>query len=738
MNKDRFGFKPIPICLGLACLLFAIWLQLTKVPAIHSWVNQFNNIAYDIQLRAMHNTARIDPQLPISIVEIDDKSLKEQGRWPWSRNKMADLLNKLFEMGATVVAFDSIFPEPEQNIVDALIKQPGLPPAVVQSLIMIKQQFDYDRQFASSLAKGDSVLGIAFHADAQAAQGILPAPIITLSPEESKQLVLLNREYYTANLPLLQKAAKSGGFVNSFPDGDGIIRRVPLIIRHHDKIYPSLALEAARLYILAQETELIIENYGAARVVEGLRLDQQIIPTDDKGQVLIPFRGPQGSFPYISATDILTNKVSPDAVKNRIIFVGGTATGLGDLHATSMQSVYAGVEVHANIAAGIINNNFSYYPAWASGAELVGTVIIGLICAIIFPYLGPGWLLASTILASTGLFQLNTLLWQKQNIILSVGIPIILIILQAVLNLAYGYLLEGRRREELKSMFGQYVPKEHVDEMLRKKGDYGFYGESREMSVLFADIRNFTTISEKLEAAKLKEMLNHFFTPMTEIIFNHQGTIDKYVGDMIMAFWGAPLTDSLHAKHAIEAAIDMQNSVNNITADFKKLYGIEVKIGIGINSGLVNVGDMGSKFRRAYTVLGDNVNLASRLEGLSKYYGVGIVVGEATRNLCIDDFVFKPLDRVKVKGKDIAVEVYEPICASSDATEVLLAELSRYQEALDYYYAQQWQPAETLLTELAYLSPEVYIYKLYLSRIAELKSSHLPADWDGVFISKTK
>ncbi|CAM4389442.1 MAG: hypothetical protein LEGION0398_MBIBDBAK_01149 [Legionellaceae bacterium] len=734
--------KITPILLGFLCLAFTIWLQISDVKAVKLWVTQLNNFAYDMQLRTSLHEANIDGNLPIAIVDIDDKSLKEQGRWPWSRKKMAQLVTELFQKGATIIALDLIFPESENNIATEVIshlkKIPHFSPSLIKNMISLENVFNHDQLFAQSLELGDSVLGITFLNNEQAEQGSLPQALLTLNSSSAQRLNILESRNYLGNLPLLQKAAKSGGFINAFPDEDGIIRHAQLIIRNKNNVYPSLSLEAARLYLLSQSTDLIIVKKRKYQALEGIRFDQQTIPTDAKGQILIPFRGMQGSFPYLSATDIINKKINESEIKDKIIFIGTSAVGLGDLHATAVQNIYPGVEIHASVAAGVLQNHFPYHPAWAPGAEFITLIFIGLVLGIIFPYQGLGKLLLTAIMTSILLFRIDGLLWEKYGIVLSASLPLLLIIFQAIANIAYGYLIEGRRRELLKSMFGQYVPSAHVDQMLKQKGDYGFSGETRKMTILFADIRNFTTISEKLDAVQLKNMLNQFFTPMTQIIFQRNGTIDKYVGDMIMAFWGAPIEDDKHATHAIEAAMDMQAAVIRLREQFINQYNVELKIGIGINTGEVNVGDMGSEFRRSYTVLGDNVNLASRLEGLSKFYQVGIIVGENTYNDCRYDFVFKPLDKVKVKGKDIAVNVFEPISIREACTQEIKKELSRYEEGLHFYYAQEWDKAEQIMMELRYQYPQCYVYTLYLMRINELRNNPPKEAWNGVYISKTK
>jgi adenylate cyclase len=316
-------------------------------------------------------------------------------------------------------------------------------------------------------------------------------------------------------------------------------------------------------------------------------------------------------------------------------------------------------------------------------------------------------------------------------------VPVLMILMLVVFQLGYGFLFEARRSRHLKEMFGQYVPPALVEEMSRTGGHYDFSGESRELSVLFADIRNFTALSETLSAAELKALLNRFFTPMTRIIFDRRGTIDKYVGDMIMAFWGAPVRDADHAGHALAAALDMLRAMEDLREAFAREGLPPVAIGIGINSGVMNVGDMGSEYRRAYTVIGDAVNLASRLEGLTRFYGVDLVVGPRTRELATG-FVYRRLDRVRVKGKQEAVEVFTPLCSVTELDEVLRQELDTHERALEYFWARDWEHARALFEELRTACPNTRIYALYLERIERLRDRALPEDWDGVYERREK
>ncbi len=724
--------KRIPILLGFILLAFAIWAQVTHFTSVHHFITRFEDLAYDMQLLTRVYTQQKFNSNTLAIVDIDDKSISKEGRWPWNRDKIAALIGQIQQAGATVVALDILFSEKEENIanqVSAKLTQLNLmKPALVPFFQKIAPLFNNDAVLAKSFTSADTVLGFSF-VPRQTVEGELAAPLLQLSPLEQSQLGFFTAPGYIGNAPLFISSAKNTGFINVFPDVDGIIRHSPVLIEYKSGLYPSLALETARVYLL-EKISIVTAKYNNQLRLEGVKIGDHIIPTDSHGEVIIPFHGKSFYYPYYSATDVLHNKIPAGKFEGKIVFVGTSATGLGDLKATAIQSVYPGVEIQATIVDGILNNYFSYKPAWSLGAEIFITFALGIILTLIFPFLGPRALSLFIIAIPLAFILINDWIWEKTGLLISVFMPVIFSILLAMLNMIYGYLFETRRREKLKNMFGQYVPAKHIDEMLTSSGDYGLYGEDREMTVLFADIRNFTTLSEPLSAQQLKEMLNEFFTPITEIIFKYRGTIDKYVGDMVMAFWGAPLKDKRHAFHALNAALDMQQVVENLKPVFAAKGWHEIMIGVGLNSGIMSVGDMGSVFRRNYTVLGDAVNLASRIEQLTKFYGAKIITTENTLSKQ-KMFVTRKLDRVRVKGKKDVVEIYEVLCRQSDLTEALSLELANYQLALEHYFKQEWLQAKLLLAELHEAYPHAKIYKIYLERVAEFAMNPPPADWDG-------
>ncbi len=708
--------KLLLIGFGLALTCAAAWSELTSNGIVREAVQRLDDMGYDLKLRAAALSNAKQANSAIVIVDIDEKSLKEQGRWPWPRNKIAELITKTQAAGATVIALDMGFPEPEPNIAALVLAK--LPPPLLKTNSMLMQkilpQFDYDQMLAQSIKNGETVLGMTFHDVATVTTGPRPQPVMTLNNSDAQKLILPHMSGYTNNIALLNQAAKSTGFINAFADSDGIIRHAALLLHYQNGIYPSLALEAARLYLLS-DIKLDMQRENNVITIDAIQLGKQIIPTDIRGRVLIPFRGPAGSFPYFSATDILNNRLPANALLNKLVFMGTSAFGLGDLQSTAVGSAYPGVEIHANIAAGILANHFPKEPTWLSGAELIFTILMGLLFSCLFPLLAPRGLIISVITIPAFLILANSMLFEKTAIVASVAVPILLIIILATLNMAFGYLLESRRRDQLKNIFGQYLAPAYIEELLKQNSKNTLAGESREMTVLFSDIRSFTSLSEKMAAADIKALLNLFFTPMTKIIFECNGTIDKYVGDMIMAFWGAPLPDAKHPRQAIIAALAMQAKVRELNPLFIERGLPALKIGIGINTGLMNVGDMGSEFRRAYTVIGDTVNLASRLESLTKYYGVDIIAGEQTY-ANQPDFVFRKLDYVRVKGKEIAVTIYEPLCTRQDLTPALQEELAQYEQALGCYFNKQWQQAIDLFKALVEKYPDSRLYSIYLAR----------------------
>ena len=752
MEWFRIPQQRVSAYIGIFLSAYLIILGLSINANDNHWLNRLDFLFYDTRFNASLSLAeqnstisemeRVESDVDVSehkvvILDIDEKSLANEGRWPWSRHKLAELVEVLTEYGAIVVAFDVVFSEPERNPVNEVNKHLSDHKIDWEIPKVWLDIADGDKNFSRHISDMDVVLGYFFQDQVNIQVGKLPAPGYQLTAEQKSGLVSITKPGYAANLTLLQDAAAGAGFVSTFADADGVIRRSPLVIRHADALYPSLSLATVMSYLFVNNIDIETLPLGSVEVMTSIAAGGQKARTDVNGQVIIPFRGKQHSFPYISVTDVLKKTVDVSAIEGAIILVGTSAIGLADLRATPVGTQYPGVEVHANIIQSLLSGEFPYRPEWEAGLTLSILVFLGALLSLWLPKLGP---VASVVLSSVTLTIIisgNFYLWHVYHLDLPIASTVLLIFTLTLLNLAYGYFRENASRRLLKGMFNQYVPKAHIERMLSDPDAYQFAGDSKELTVLFADIRSFTTISEHLSAADLKSMLNQYFTPITKIIFDNEGTIDKYVGDMVMAFWGAPIEDEQHAQHGILAALEMQRITQVISDDFIARGLPEIKIGVGLNSGIMNVGDMGSSYRRAYTVLGDAVNLGSRLESITKFYGADILVGERTAELC-PDIMFAFVDRIQVKGKDEPIGVYQPLGLETEVSFEKKEEVLRFDQAYSDYLQQNWGNAVSKLDTLKRDFPETQVYQVYLDRIKDLREQELTQDWDGVFRHTSK
>lgn len=746
-----FGMKPIPrdllvrrhlipTGLGLLITVAMAWAgiyQLDKVPLLRT----LEYASYDIRLR-QSLSHRADER--VVIVDVDEKSLAEQGRWPWPRNKMAALVDNLATAGAAVIAFDVVFAEPEERSDRHLLKEMlagplAQDPEFVRHARTKLLELDGDSRFAAALQQRPVVMGFFFDTATDAENvGALPhnGADATSYLNAGIQFGIV-AESYGANLDVLQRAATTGGFFNTRLDPDGVLRRVPLFTQYGNEIYPLLSLEAVRLYLGEPGWQLATDTLLGKKTLDYVVLGDYRINTDNQAQMLIPYRGGARTFTYLSATDVLNGKIAANSLRDKIIFIGTSAKGLLDLRPTPITTVYPGVEVHATIADGILNGDIRAETLEKDGMDLVLLVTTGVVLSLLLTLVPPLWAIIASIIAAALILASNLVAWSS-GIVLALATPLLTVGLLLGANLAYGFLFESRDRRLLQSMFGQYVPPELVDEMSQNPDSFNLDGESRLMTVLFADIRSFTSISETMNPKQLKDLLNRYFTPMTQIIHNQRGTIDKYVGDMIMSFWGAPLEDPDHARHGVHAALQMIRKTEEMKEELDSLGYPEIRIGVGLNTGPMNVGNMGSEFRMAYTVLGDAVNLGSRLEALTKQYGANILVSEDTRRN-IDDVVFMEVDRVIVKGQTRPITIYEPLCMDTELDKDLRDELVLAGRALKLYRHRDWDNAEMQFISLMQRYPQRKLYEVYVNdRIGWFRQNPPPENWSGEFIHTSK
>ena len=516
---------------------------------------------------------------------------------------------------------------------------------------------------------------------------------------------------------------------------------MPLLQQYDGAVYPSLALSLVRLALGDPPVELVFDppEVRSSLHLERLRVGPLEVPVDGRVAAYVPYRGDNRTFTYIPAVDVLRGEVvSPERLRNAIVLMGTTAAGLFDLRSTPVNKVFAGVEVHANLVSGMLDGRIRQKAPYYAGIEVVMHVLIALLLAWAFARLSA---LASALVSAAvvaGIVGLALTMWSGADFVMPLGVPVVFTLTLVMAHLLYGYFIESRGKREISRRFGQYVPPELVEELAAHPEAVSMAGESREMSVLFSDVRDFTSMSENLDARELAAMINTFLTRQTAVVQQHRGTIDKYIGDLVMAFWGAPLRDEQHALHAVLAGMQMQRSVRELDDEFERRGWPKLHIGVGINSGRMSVGNMGSEFRMAYTVMGDAVNLASRLEGLTKEYGVGVLVGQQTRDLLPSGWAFREVDLVIVKGRREPVAIYEPMGPKDQLDPGLREDLARHRGALQLYRARRWDEAEVEFFNLAQGPRPHPVYSLFIQRIMALRENPPPPDWNGTFTFRHK
>ncbi len=713
------------------------------------FINHLDALIYDTKVR-LTMPQSMDER--VVILDIDEKSLAEQGRWPWGRDKLATLMNKLFDQyGVKLVGFDVVFAEPDESSglksLESLARKELKDAPVFQSALKdLRPQLDYDSRFAAAVKNRPVILGYYFSSkEGGVSSGAAPEPVFPAGTFNGRRIAFTQWVSFGANLAEFQSAAAGAGHFNPLVDpNDGISRRVPLLVEYKGQYYESLALAMVRNLL---GNPAITPGYpgnspASYAAMEWLDLKTAAggvmrIPVDENAATLIPYRGYQGSFPYISITDVLNDRIPKEKLAGRVIVVGTTAPGLMDLRATPVGAAYPGVEIHANLIAGMLDGVIKHKPPYILGADVLTVLIAGAVMAFLLPMLSPMRATVVGIIVLLLLLSLNFGFWHVSNVVLPLADAMIAVVLLYAMNMSWGYFVESRTKRQLTGLFGQYVPPELVEEMSRDPENYSMAGRKAELTVLFSDIRGFTTISEGLEPNELASLMNEYLGAMTLVVRKHRGTLDKYIGDAIMAFWGAPVDDPEHAKNAVLTGLEMHVALHELNKNLMARGWPELKIGVGVNTGPMTVGDMGSPVRQSYTVMGDAVNLGSRLEGITKQYGVGFIVGESTRELLKKEFVFRELDRVRVKGKEDPVGIYEPVGEEGKVSREDLDEIKLWNQALRSYRSQDWDQAEVALMNLQRIKPR-YLYDLYVKRVEHLRKEPPGENWDGVTIFETK
>ncbi|SAK87101.1 two component system histidine kinase [Caballeronia glebae] len=717
--------------LGLAIVLALAGHALSRYDI--RFIDSLDAMIYDAKVRLfMPRTT----DTRIVILDIDEKSLAELGRWPWDRARMAALVDTLFSRERiAVLGFDMVFAQADASsglpVLDELARGALADDAAYrQALDRLAPRLDYDQRFADALAGHPVVLGFYF-SNRDASSGAIPAPLMSASAFGAHPLTLFDWTSYGGNLPVLQQAAKRAGYFNPVIDFDGSVRRVPLVTAFRDGVYGALSLEVIRaLFGDASVTPVFDDAADPSAPLAALALTTprgtRTIAVDANGAALVPYRGATGSFPYYSIADVLAQRIPANALTGKIALIGTTAPGLMDQRTTPVGEVYPGVEVNATLIGGMLDGTIRFRPPFAPALQASLLALAGLAMIFLWPWRFP----ARATMLSAALFAIvvaaDLLAFARLGWSIPTASLLLAVLALYVLNMSYGYFVEARAKRHFATLFGQYVPPELVEEMSRHPEDYSMAGRRAELTVLFCDVLGFTAIAETLEPEALARLMNEYLGTMTEVIRAHRGTLDKYIGDAIMGFWGAPVDDPEHARNAVAAALGMRAALVELNRTLMARGWPTLWIGIGINTGPMTVGDMGSHVRKAYTVMGDAVNVAARLEGLTRLFDIDIIVGEATREQ-VKDIVFREIDRVRVKGRVAPIAVFEP-----QPTHEHGDALARWHAALAHYRAREWDEAQTLLATLAAQYPERQVYAMYRKRIDALRGVALPADWDCV------
>lgn len=735
----------------LAALLVLVLLLGDAVGVLPLGVRRLDLALYDARLRATMPRTLDDR---IVIVDIDEKSLAEVGRWPWSRDHLADLTHELFErQKVSLVGFDVVFAEPDSSSglarLEALARNELKDqPAFAARLEQLRPQLDNDARFAQALKGRDAVLGYYFTNDqAGRTSGVLPPPAMDRAALAGRAVDFTSWSGYGANLPELAQAAPRAGFFNSLQDVDGVVRSVPLIAEHRGGHYETLALAMFRA--LAGQPTLepgfpsdrwLPRSYrGLDAVLLRSAGQAHAIPVDARVGALIPYRGPGGpeggSFRYLSASDLLKGRVAAGALQGKVILVGTTAPGMFDLRVTPVGQVYPGVEAHANLLVGLMDSQLPVQPDYALGYEVMLLLIVSLGLVLVLPRLSPGRAVGLTAAVLAALVGVNLWLYLGHQLAMPLASLILACVGMLLVTMGHAYFFEGRPRRLLARRFGGHVPPQVLDEMSGEPERYDLSPQTRPMTVLFCDMRNHAELTRDLSAEQVRELMGSFFGCVTEVVVRHRGTLDKYVGDAVMAFWGAPLDNPHHAEQAVVAALALGEALKVLNGERLERGLPAIDVGIGLNTGMVVVGDLGTPMRSNYTVMGEAVDLAARIEILTASYGVTVLAGDGTRDAA-NHLSWQEIDRVRLRGRERPLSLYAPLASrgqEGDAAASQVSEVKAWHLALKAYRAQDWDQADVHLLNLQRLHPGKPLYALFAYRIAHLRRHPPGADWDGAF-----
>jgi adenylate cyclase len=738
MRKFLSYVIPALILLGVLALQYTFPVQIESLRA------KVFDIFQMIKPRVYQDT-------PVRIIDIDDESLEKIGQWPWPRTILAKLVSRLASGGATVIAFDGVFPEPDRTSPQNML--PLWAEGASNELLRAQLDMipDHDKVFAEAIDKAPVVLSFGLTHEPLKKVPLLKAGFLEHGAAEDRAIDYISPVFIGAvvDLPILEKAAKGNGCFNMGQEWDQIVRRVPALFRMNDSLYPALILEALRVFQGASTYKITMAgatgetSFGEKTGLVSIKAGLLEIPTDAVGRIWLYDTGYR-SERFIPAWKVLSDDNALKGVKEKVLFIGASAMAMKDLRATPLNPRASGVEVHAQIVEQMFLGDFLERPDWASGLEFTFLSVLGILLILILPRAGAVRCALIALIAIASAIGFSWYAFVHWHFLIDPVFPSFAVFGIYLASSFLNFLGTERERSQVRGAFGRYLSPVLVEKLAKNPKQLKLGGEMRVMSFLFTDIRNFTGLAEQMKPEELTQFMNRFLTPMTDIILKHNGTIDKYIGDCIMAFWNAPLDEKDHPRHACLAALDMQNLIKGWNGENAKSdHSLpSLQIGVGINTGQACVGNMGSEHRFDYTVLGDHVNLASRLESLSKNYGITTVVGQNTAAE-VAELAFLEIDLIRVKGKNKPVKIYALLGDAGLKDQAIFKEVQgHFGKMLGAYRTQRWEEAERSLEICRRITlPGIdlgVLYELYVSRILACKINPPPANWEGITTATSK
>jgi adenylate cyclase len=749
--KAVFSINPVSLTLGT--LLVVVVLFFSGVPIF----DLIELKTYD--LRVVSRGQR-QPAPTVVLALIDEKSLDTEGRWPWPRSKLAALVERLSHDGAKVIGFDIGFLEPDENSQLAFINELGqhvealgiTQPQLLDFIQERKQRADNDLALAQAIQRSSTavVLGYFFHMSDTELDARLTAaevdqqlqriraskyPFIMYADPQMGFVPFLRAYAPESNLAMLTDVAASAGYFTLQSDRDGTVRWMPLMIQAGEDLFPPLAVAVAWQALDTPQLTVQVGRYG----VEGIRMGPHFIPTDETGQLLINYLGPPKTFPHFSISDILHGKVASGTFTGKTVLVGAIATGTYDMRSTPFSTVYPGVEIHATVIDNILTNNFLTKPKWSTIYDLFAILLLGALIGIILPHVSA----LKGLLCAAALFAVHIVvarwLFVQAGVWLNVVYPLLVLSGNYTALTVYRYVTEERERKKIKGAFTHYVSPVVIEEMLKDPERLKLGGDEKVLTVLFSDLQGFTSTSERYTPRQMIELLSEYYAIMTEQIFAYDGMLKEYVGDELMAIFGAPIAQPDHAERACAAALAMRQRRAELREEWTKIGRPPLIARTGVNSGLMLVGNLGSKYRFAYGVLGDHVNLGSRLEGLNKQYGTDILIGENTAQLVEKAFLLREIDLVRVVGREQPVRIYALLARSgASLPQEQEKAYSAYAAGLEAYRQQRWADALGLFEEALAQWRGDGPSRIMAGRCQIYQKTPPPEEWDGVFEALTK